>query len=259
MPQIHETAIVHPKAELGTGVKVGPYAVIGKHVVIGDDCEIGSHVVIEGRTTMGKRNRLFTGAVVGSVPQDLKYKGEVSYLEIGDDNVFREYVDINTAEGEECYTRIGSNNLLMVYVHVAHNCTVQDNTILANSVTLAGHVTVESKAILGGLVGVHQFVTIGRYCMIGGMTKIVKDCMPYCMVDGNPAKTYGLNKIGLERAGFSPERIRKLKDVYRIVFRTKKKLQEAVSEIKLSADLMEDEDVRYFVDFTERVTRGILR
>lgn len=259
MPQIHETAIVHPKAELGSGVKVGPFAVVGKNVVLGDQCEVGPHVVIEGRTKMGARNRMFTGAVIGSIPQDLKYKGEVSYLEIGDDNIFREYVDINTAEGEERYTRIGSNNLLMAYVHVAHNCTLGDHIILANCCTLAGHVSIDSYATLGGLSGVHQFVAIGSYCMIGGLTKIVQDVLPFCMVDGNPAKTYGLNRIGLERRGFTPDQIKIFKECYKIVFRTQLKLHQAREEIKARADLMAEPQIQYFVEFFEKVERGIIR
>ncbi len=259
MPQIHETAIVHQKAELGAGVKVGPYALIGKNVVLGDGCQIGPHVVIEGRTTMGKNNRVFAGAVIGSIPQDLKYKGEISYLEIGDNNQFREYVDINTAEGEENYTRIGSDNLMMAYVHIAHNCTVMDRTILANNVTLAGHVSIDSNAILGGLTGVHQFVSIGRFCMIGGLTKIVKDVMPFCTIDGNPAKSYGINKIGLERAGFSPEKIKKLKEIYKIVFRSKLKLDEAKIEIIRKYGSENDAEINYYLEYFDKLERGITR
>lgn len=256
---IHPSAVVHPKAELGEEVRIGPGAVIGEHVVIGDGCEIGPHAVIEGRTTLGARNRVFSGAVVGSIPQDLKFRGETSHLTIGDDNRIREFCDFNTACGEGEHTRIGSRNLFMAYVHIAHNCVVADDTIFANGVTLAGHVTVDSRAVIGGLSGVHQFVTIGGYCMIGGMTKIVMDVMPWCMVDGNPAKTFGINTVGLERAGFAPERIKLLKECYRITFRTKHKLNEAHDEIAARADLSADPEVAYFLDFFGRVKRGVTR
>lgn len=257
--QIHPTAVVHPKAELGEEVQIGPYAVIGEHVTIGDGTQIGPHAVIEGRTTLGRRNRVFSGAVVGSIPQDLKFRGETSHLTIGDDNRIREFCDFNTACGEGEHTRIGSRNLFMAYVHIAHNCVVADDTIFSNGVTLAGHVTVDSHAVIGGLSGVHQFVTIGSYCMIGGMTKIVMDVMPWCMVDGNPAKTFGINTIGLERAGYAPERIKRMKECYRITFRTKLKLNEARDEIAARPEFAEDPDVRAYLAFFDRVKRGVTR
>ncbi len=258
-PLIHPTAVVDPKAELGRDVRVGPYAVIGPHVTIGDGCEIGPHAVIEGRTTLGRRNRVFTGAVVGSIPQDLKYRGETSYLTIGDENRIREFCDFNTACGEGEHTRIGSRNLFMAYVHIAHNCVVGDDTILANGVTLAGHVTVDSHAVIGGLSGVHQFVTIGSRCMIGGMTKVVMDCMPFSMVDGNPAKTSGINRVNLERAGYGEERIRRIKECHRLTFRAKLKFEEAREAIAANPELVADPDVRYYLEFFARVTRGITR
>ncbi|HPG59642.1 MAG TPA: acyl-ACP--UDP-N-acetylglucosamine O-acyltransferase, partial [Candidatus Wallbacteria bacterium] len=161
MGLIHKTAIIEPTAKIGKNCKIGAYSYVGPNVVMGDDNEVGMHVVIEGNTTIGRGNKFFTGAVIGSLPQDLKYAGEKSYLTIGDNNQFREYVDVNVAVGEGAKTIIGSNNLFMVYVHVAHNCVIHDRVILANCATLAGHVTLENNAILGGLAGVHQFVKVG--------------------------------------------------------------------------------------------------
>lgn len=260
MELIHKTAIIEPTAVIGKNCRIGAYSYVGPNVVMGDDNEVGMHVVIDGHTTIGNKNRFFTGAVVGSIPQDLKYKGEKSYLTIGDGNQFREYVDINTAVGEGEATKIGSDNLLMVYVHVAHNCVIKNRTILANCVTLAGHVTVEDFARIGGLAGVHQFVKIGPYVMIGGLSKITMDVMPYCMADGcDSVKMSGLNSVGLSRAGFSEELLSALKKVYKLFFRSGFTKAESIDKIQSDPELIKFKEVSYFIEFAKTSERGILR
>jgi len=260
MELIHKTAIIEPTARIGKNCKIGAFSYIGPNVVMGEGNDVGMHVVIDGHTTIGDNNRFFTGAVIGSIPQDLKYKGEKSFLTIGDNNQFREYVDINIAVGEGEATKIGSDNLLMVYAHVAHNCVIKNKAILANCVTLAGHVTVENYVRLGGLAGVHQFVKIGSYVMVGGLSKITMDIMPYCTVDGcDTVKMCGLNSVGLSRANFSPELISALKKAYKIFFRSKLTKAEAIDTISSSDELFKFKEIQHFVEFAKSSERGILR
>lgn len=260
MELIHRTAIIEPTAVIGKNCKIGPYSYVGPNVVMGDDNEVGMHVVIEGNTTIGRGNKFFTGAVIGSQPQDLKFVGEKSFLVVGDNNQFREYVDVNVAVGEGAKTIIGSNNLFMVYVHVAHNCVIHDRVILANCATLAGHVTLENNAILGGLAGVHQFVKVGTYAMIGGLSKITMDVMPYCTADGrDEIKICGLNTVGLTRAGFEKEAVAELKKAYKIFFRSGLTKGEAVAKIHESFDTSKNKLLHNFVEFAKASERGILR
>lgn len=245
---IHPTAVVHEGAQLHPTVKVGPYAVIGEQVTIGPGTEIGAHVVIDGETTIGAQNRIFPGAAIGLESQDLKYDGSMSRVLIGDHNLIREYVTINRATDAGAATLLGNHNLLMAYSHVAHNCVVEDNVIIANSVALAGHVYVESGARISGLVGVHQFVHVGRLAMIGGLSRIDRDVPPFTLINGNPAQVRGLNQVGLQRAGLTtdPQAYRELKQAYRLVYRSGESLSDAVA--KLNQDESNDL-VRHFSEF----------
>jgi UDP-N-acetylglucosamine acyltransferase len=245
---IHPTAAIHAGAKLHPTVKVGPYAVIGEQVTIGPGTDIGAHVVIDGQTTIGAQNRIFPGACIGLESQDLKYDGSMSRVEIGDNNLIREYVTINRATDGGGVTQVGSHNLLMAYSHVAHNCVVEDNVIIANSVALAGHVYVESGARISGMVGVHQFVHIGRLVMIGGLSRIDRDVPPFTLVNGNPAEVRGLNQIGLQRAGLTtdPQVYRELKQAYRLVYRSGESFSEAVAKLTQGGS---NDLVNHFSDF----------
>jgi UDP-N-acetylglucosamine acyltransferase len=234
--QIHPTAIIHPLANLDPTVKVGPYSVIGEGVKIGAETTIGAHVVIEGITEIGSKNRIFPGAAIGLEPQDLKYKGGKSLVKIGDNNTIREYVTINRATGDDEVTEIGNHNLLMAYVHVAHNCIIEDGVIIANNVALAGHVEIESKAVLGGVLGVHQFVHIGRAAMLGGMSRIDRDVPPYMLVEGNPARVRSLNLVGLKRMGLEPEEMKELKQAFKLLYRSGLTIEQALRELNQLSD-----------------------
>jgi len=254
---IHPTAIVHKDAKLGAGVQVGPYAIIDGNVTLGDGCTVGPHALITGNTMLGKNNRVFSHAVVGSEPQDVKYHGEYTTLEIGDNNIIREFATINPGTGEGTKTVVGDDNWLMMYTHVAHNCVVGNHCKLANVVSLAGHVRVDDYAIIGGTTPVHQFVRIGKYAMIGGGLRVPQDVVPYTLAGDQPLRACGLNQVGLERNGFSPERVKILKDAYRVVFRKKLTLQEAIKVLK--SDFPQNEDMKYYVEFLETTTRGLTR
>src|ERR1041385_2588956 len=214
---------------------IHPTAVIENDVEIGPDCEIGAYAVIKRFTRLGARNRIFEHAVIGGEPQDVKFKGETSYLEIGDDNIIREYCTFHRANGEGETTRIGSRNFFMVGVHVAHNCTIGDDNIFANEVALAGHVVVEDHVFFSNNVGAHQFVRFGRYAMVGGKSKIVQDVLPFFTTDGNPPRVRGLNAVGLRRANFSVENRQALKRAYRLLFRSSSTLEDAVRSMEQMA------------------------
>ncbi|HTZ37145.1 MAG TPA: acyl-ACP--UDP-N-acetylglucosamine O-acyltransferase [Stellaceae bacterium] len=232
MPQIHPTAIVAPGARLADDVAVGPYCVVGEHVELAPGVSLKSHVAIDGRTRVGERTRIFPFASIGFEPQDLKYAGEPSTLEIGRDNTIREHVTINPGtQGGGMVTRIGDSCLLMVGAHVAHDCQIGDNVIMANNATLAGHVVVEDHALLGGLSAVHQFVRIGRHAMIGGMSGVERDVIPYGQVMGDRARLYGLNIIGMQRRGFSRDEIQGLRNAYNCLFGDAGTLSERVDEV----------------------------
>lgn len=229
---IHPTAVISASADLAPSVQVGAYAVIGEKVKIGSQTTIGSHVVIEGPTEIGANNRIFPGAIIGLEPQDLKYRGAKSWVKIGDGNLIREYVTINRATDEGEVTRIGNRTLLMAYVHVAHNCLIEDEVVIANSVALAGHVHIDEQATIGGMLGIHQFVQIGKLAMVGGMSRIDRDIPPYVLVAGNPARVRSLNLIGLQRRGYSEEEMMTLKKAYRIVYRSGYGLEEALGKLE---------------------------
>ncbi|PPS44287.1 acyl-ACP--UDP-N-acetylglucosamine O-acyltransferase [Chroococcidiopsis sp. TS-821] len=252
---IHPTAVIHPGAELHPSVQVGPYAVIGEHVKVGSDTIVGAHVVLDGPTEIGAGNHIFPGAAIGLEPQDLKYKGAVSYVKIGDNNRIREYVTINRATGAGEATIIGNNNLLMAYVHVAHNCVIGDSVVIANAVAMAGHVHIESRATIGGVLGIHQFVHIGRLAMVGGMSRIDRDVPPYMLVEGNPARVRSLNLIGLKRAGISElddgKVFQTLKKAFRTLYRSGLTLNQALEKLDLLQDNEHLQHLRQFLQLSQ--------
>lgn len=232
MAQIHPSAVVDPNAQLAENVKIGPFCIVGPHVKLGDNVELLSHVVVEGRTTIGKNNKLYPFSSIGHCPQDLKYNGEPSRLEIGDNNVIREHVTINPGtEGGGMLTRIGDNCLIMVGTHVGHDCQIGNHVILVNNATLAGHVTVEDWAIIGGLSAVHQFCRIGRHAMIGGMSAVENDVIPYGSVTGNRARLGGLNIVGLKRRNFERDVIHSMRTAYRLLFAQEGTMAERVEDV----------------------------
>ncbi len=258
MGNVHVTAIVHPEAKLHPSVEVGPYSVIGPKVKLGAGTWVGPHAVIEGDTTLGERNRVFQFASVGAVPQDLKYAGEQTRLVIGDDNQIREFttLHIGTAGGEGV-TRVGNKNLFMAYSHVAHDCIVGNGCVLANSAALAGHVEVGDHVILGGLSAVHQFTRIGMHAFIAGGAMVAMDVPPYCTAQGDRAELVGLNTVGLARHGYTEEQIGRIKEGYKILFRSKLGLNEGLS--KLRASYGGHPEIDAFLDFVASSKRGITR
>jgi UDP-N-acetylglucosamine acyltransferase len=253
--KIHPTAIIDPSAKLGEGVAVGPYAIVGAESVLGDGCEIASHAVIGPYTLLGRGNRIFPHACVGGEPQDLKFKGEKSFLELGDENLVREFVTLNRGVGEGGRTVIGSRCLFMAYSHVGHDCILGSDLVVANSVALAGHVTVEDHAVLGGLCAVHQYARIGAYAMAGGGCMMAKDVVPYVMISGDIPQMFGLNVIGLKRHGFTPGEIKVLDEAYKLLFRSKMNTSQALEALAALAD--EGGRVRHLIDFVKSSQRGI--
>jgi UDP-N-acetylglucosamine acyltransferase len=251
---IHSTAIVSPKAELAADVKIGPYAIIGDACVIAEGCEIGAHAVLERNVKLAARVKIGVGSVLGGDPQDLKFKGEDTTVEIGEGSVIREYATINRGTAESWKTTVGKGSFIMSYVHLAHDCHVGDGVIISNSTQLAGHVTVEDKAILSGQIGVHQFALIGRYSFVGGCSRVAKDVPPYVKAVGNPVKLYGLNTVGLQRNGFSEETVRELKRAYRLFFKSELNVSQARE--KAEHDLKKIPEVEEFLRFFERSERG---
>jgi len=256
---IHPTAIIAPGAKLDPTVTVGPYAVIGEHVSIGAGTSVGPHTVIEGRTEIGQDNQIFQFASVGAVPQDLKFHGEESSLKIGDRNKIREFVTIHLGtEDGGGVTTVGNDNVFMAYTHVAHDCVVNNHVILANCATLAGHVEVADFAILGGLSAVHQFTRIGCHVMASGGSMIAQDVAPYSIVQGDRATTVGINLTGLKRRGYSAEALVNIKQMYKLVFRSNLKLEEAIA--KIENELSEEaEEVAIYLDFLKKSSRGLAR
>jgi len=254
---IHPTAIIHPKAQIGSGCEIGAYCLIGEHVTLGEDCKLHSHVVVDGHTILGARNEIFPFAVIGKKTQDLKYKGGVTHLRIGDDNVFREGVTIHSATADGQTTVVGSHNLLLTYVHIAHDCQLGNHIIMSGFVGLAGHVVVEDHATLGGYTAVHQFCRIGTRCMTGGCSRIPQDIAPYTIVEGNPAVARAINKINLERAGFSDEAQAALRNAYKIIFR--EDLSTANALAKVEAELPSLPEVKHLVQFIRASERGICK
>ncbi len=255
---IHPTVIIHHGAEIDEGVEIGPYSVIGKDVQIGRGTVIASHVVMDGWTTIGTGCRIHQFASIGAPPQDITYKGEKTEVIIGNNNVIREFVTIHrgTVKGGG-QTVIGDKNFLMAYAHIAHDCKIGNNVIMANAATLAGHVRIEDYAIIGGFVAIHQFANVGAYAIIGGASAITHDVPPYVMAVGNRAKLYGLNKVGLRRQGFSREEIDTLKKTYNILFRSGLTLKDAVG--KLEQEMKHSIHVARLLEFIKNSKRGITR
>jgi len=255
---IHPTAIIGPGARLHPTVQVGPYAVIGPQVEIGAGTSVGPHAVIEGRTRLGERNRVFQFASVGAQPQDLKYAGEDSALEIGNENLIREFTTLHTGTtGGGGVTRIGDRNLFMAYAHVAHDCQVGNGCVFANSATLGGHVEVGDFVILGGLAAVHQFTRIGQHAFVAGGAMVVMDVPPFCTAQGDRAELAGVNSIGLARHGFSEEQIAQVKEAYRILFRSKLPLEEAIE--RLRTELGDQKEIQMLLAFVTTSQRGLTR
>lgn len=255
--QVHASAHVDPKAQLGMDVSVGPGSIVGPHVAVGDRTRIDAHALVTGWTTLGSDNHIHHGAVIGSPPQDLKYSGEPSYLVIGDHNVFREYITANLATEPGETTRIGSHGLFMAYSHVAHNCAIGNRVIIANAVQLAGYVVVDDWAIVGGGTVVHQFTRIGRHSMIGGGSRVSQDIAPFVKAAGSPPRNAGVNSIGLERRGFDRTTRDALERAYRIFFRERTTALQAVDAIR--RELPGIPEAEHFARFCETSVRGITR
>ncbi len=255
---IHPSAIISESASIADDVEIGPYSIIGDNVTIGSGCRIGSHVIINGPTTIGSDNRIYQFASIGDDPQDKKYADEPTRLEIGDRNTIREYCTISRGTvDDEGVTSIADDNWIMAYVHIAHDCRVGSNTIMANNATLAGHVHVGDWAIFGGFTGVHQFCKIGAHAFLGMFSIISQDVPAYAMISGQPASPRGINAEGLKRRGFTPDQVRNIKNAYRIVYRQGKKLAEAIDEI---ASLVDDQpELEIFLASLRAADRGLLR
>lgn len=265
MATVHPTAIVDPAADLAAGVSVGPYAVIGPGVVVGEGTSIGPHCLLEGPMRIGRDNRIHGHAALGGAPQDMKYRGEPTSLEIGDRNTIREFCTFSRGTTQDVgVTRLGDDNWVMAYVHVAHDCQVGHHTILANNATLAGHVHVGDWVVVGGLTGIHQFCKVGAHAMTGFQSHVAQDVPPYMMVAGHPLAVHGFNIEGLRRRGFSKERIAQVKQMHRLLYRNGLTLEQARGALAaLSSEAADDEaaraDLRLMLDFLAAATRGIVR
>ncbi len=253
---VHPSAIVDPRAELEEGVWVGPFCIIEGNTRIGSGTVLESHVVVKQHTSLGRRCRVSPYVVLGHEPQDVKFKGEESYLRIGDDNVLREMVTLHRATGEGSQTVIGNNNILMAYVHVGHNCNIGSNTMISNSTGIAGHVTIEDKVVIGGFVGVHQFAHVGKMAMLSAMSKVVQDVPPFCLADGRPAKITGLNIRGLRRNGINSEQRNQVSAAFKYLYRSGLNTSQALE--KIYSEVPPSETLDYFLQFVERVREGRL-
>ena len=251
---IHPTAIVSTDAELASGVTVGPYAIVGEGCRVADGCSIAAHAVLERNVILAKNVKVGVGSVLGGDPQDLKFKGEETTVEIGEGSVVREYATINRGTAESMKTTVGRGCFIMSYVHLAHDCHVGDGVIISNGSQLAGHVTIDEKAIISGLVGFHQFTQVGRFSFVGGMSRVAKDVPPYVKAVGNPIKLYGLNTVGLERNGFPEEVVRELKRAYRLFFKSELNVSQA--RARAESELKPIPEVQEFLRFFERSERG---
>ncbi|MBR4330370.1 MAG: acyl-ACP--UDP-N-acetylglucosamine O-acyltransferase [Candidatus Riflebacteria bacterium] len=255
---IHPTAIVAASAKIHPSAEIGPYAFIGPNVEIGENTTVGHGANIDGWTTIGKNNVIHRMAVIGAPPQDLKYKGERSFVKIGDGNHFREFSTVHLAEGEDQVTEIGNNNLFMAYVHIAHNCKVGNNNIMSNNVSFAGHAQVGDRAVLGGFSAFHQFTHVGDMCMVGGMSKVTKDVPPFTKIDGNPVYVIGLNAVGLRRNNVPRESIINLKNLYKVFFRSDMNVSQVLERWNelVAAD---DPYVQKFYEFIKNSNRGVCK
>mgnify|MGYP006278534175 CR=1 FL=1 len=257
MSNIHSSAVIDDGAIIGENVFIGPNCIIHKDVNIGDNCVLDSNVVVAGNTKIGKGNHFFHSAVIGTQPQDLKYKGEDTELYIGDNNNFREFVTVNKSATLDEPTRIGSNNLLMAYSHVAHNCQIGNHVIIANTVQLAGHIHINDNVIIGGMTAVHQFVKIGEYSFVGGASGVKKDVPPFTRGEGMPYKVAGLNSVGLRRNGFSRESIRKIKAIYKIFYKSGRNVTQALEHSAEMDDITKEQ--QKFINFVKNADRGICK
>lgn len=257
-PHIHSTAIIGSNVELADDTVIGPYSIIGDNVKIGKGTKLVANVILEGQLEIGANCHVYPFTSIGLQPQDLKYDGRPTHVKIGDNNIIREYTTIHRASvSGDGVTEIGNNNFIMAYVHIAHDCKIGSSVVMANAATLAGHVEVEDHAFIGGIVAVHQFTRIGAYTMIGGFSGIGQDIPPYTIASGPRAKLYGLNVIGLKRNGFSDEQILSLKKAYKILFRDKLTLKEALQQVQEQLNM--SDEVRAMVNFIEKNKRGICR
>jgi UDP-N-acetylglucosamine acyltransferase len=252
---IHPTALIDRSAELGTSVSVGPYAIIGPQVIIGDRCRLGPRVTLQRNVRLAEDVSIGDGSILGGDPQDLKYGGEETWVEIGPETIIREYSTINRATSATFKTTVGARCFIMTYVHLAHDCHVGDDVVIANATQCAGHVTIHDRAILSGLNAVHQFVTIGTYAFVGGGSRVNQDIPPYVKAVGNPMELYGLNSIGLQRAGFSGETVAALKRAYRLFFNSELNLSQAMERAR--SDLPAFPEVERFLAFVESSERGV--
>lgn len=252
---IHATAVIDPSASLGAAVEIGPYCVIGPSTEIGDGCRLGPHVVLERNVRLAAEVQLGAGAVLGGGPQDRKFQGEETWVEIGPRTIIREHSTVNRATTATGTTRVGADCYLMTYVHVAHDCQIGDGVTIANSTQLSGHITIEDRATLSGLLALHQFVTIGTHAFVGGGTRVNQDIPPYVKAVGNPMKLYGLNSIGLQRAGFTAPTLAALKRAYRLLFNSTMPRAEAIAELMAQPSMLPE--VRRLLDFVTTARRGV--
>src|SRR6266404_3312195 len=255
--QIHATAIVDPAAEIGAGTVIGPYCVVGPDVVLGPNCWLQQHVTLCGPMRAGTQNKFYASCSIGQQTQDLKYQGEPTYLEIGDENTFREFVTVNRSTTADGKTRIGHRGNYLAYSHIGHDCSVGDEVVFSNNGTLAGHVQVGDHAIMGGLTAVHQFCRLGPYAITGGCSKIVQDVPPFMIADGNPAKVRGINVVGLERSGFPAETIKAIKEAFRLIYRSKYNTRQAIEAIQQG--LPASAEITQILEFIQKSERGIIR
>ncbi len=255
MHDIHPTAIIAPTATLGAHVTVGPYAYVGDHCNVGDGCVIAMRATLERNVTLASGVKVGIGSILGGDPQDLKYKGEHTTVEIGENTVIREYATINRGTTHSMKTTVGSGSFLMSYVHLAHDCQIGNGVIIGNGTQLAGHVSIDDRAIVSGLVAVHQFARIGRHSFVGGCSRVAKDVPPYLKAVGNPVKLYGLNSVGLQRSGFDESLVRELKRAYRLVFRSELNVSQAMTRARAELQLLPE--VIAFLTFIEESERGI--
>jgi len=255
--QIHPTAIVDPGATIGAGTIVGPYCVIHADVVLGANCRLQHHVTLCGPMRAGAQNKFYAYCSIGQQTQDLKYAGEPTYLEIGDENTFREFVTVNRSTTSDGKTRIGSRGNFLAYSHIGHDCVVGNEVVFSNNGTLAGHVQVGDNAVMGGLTAVHQFCRIGRFAITGGCSKIVQDIPPFMIADGNPAEIRGVNLVGLERKNYPPESVKLIKEAFRLIYRSKYNTGQALEAVR--KELPQSDDIREIAEFIEKTERGIIR
>ena len=255
--QIHPTAIVDLTAEIGAGTIVGPYCIVGANVVLGENCWLQHHVTLAGPMRAGARNKFYAYCSIGQQTQDLKYAGEPTYLEIGNENTFREFVTVNRSTTSDGKTRIGSCGNFLAYSHIGHDCIVGDSVVFSNNGTLAGHVQIGDHAVMGGLTAVHQFCRIGRFAITGGCSKIVQDIPPFMIADGNPAKIRGVNLVGLERNNFPPESVKLIKEAFRLIYRSKYNTRQALEAVR--KELPVRDEITQIIEFIEQSERGIIR